>query len=44
MNTITEKLQDLLDRIIARPPAPHEVEAWSLLYTETYLLKLRSMR
>jgi hypothetical protein len=41
--TTIEKLQSILDRLTRMQPTPHEVEAWSLLYTECYILKLRSM-
>ena len=40
--TAIEKLQSILDRLMQHQPQPHEVEAWSLLYAECYILKLRS--
>lgn len=41
--TTLEKAQSILDRLMQHQPQPHEVEAWSLIYAECYILKLRSM-
>ena len=42
--TALEKAQTILDRLMKHPPQPYEVEAWSLIYAECYILKLRSMK